>query len=87
VEIISGFQNKTSEQRQQIGTTPSRKVDCVVGNNITPAIHRITVDRTSFGTKVPSARIVPTEPEKFVPCDATCSMVAFPSDQSEYLSI
>ncbi|KAJ7799052.1 hypothetical protein B0H14DRAFT_2617401 [Mycena olivaceomarginata] len=87
VEIISGFQNKTSKWRQQIDTTPSRKVDCVVENNITPAIHRITVDRTSFGTKVPSARIVPIEPEKFVPCDATCSMVAFPSDQSEYLSI
>ncbi|KAJ7701292.1 hypothetical protein B0H14DRAFT_2648481 [Mycena olivaceomarginata] len=87
VEIISGFQNKTSKWRQQIGTTPSRKVDCVVENNITPAIHRITVDRTSFGTKVPSARIVPIEAEKFVPCDATCSMVAFPSDQSEYLSI
>ncbi|KAJ7702030.1 hypothetical protein B0H14DRAFT_2648193 [Mycena olivaceomarginata] len=87
VEIISGFQNKTSKWRQQIDTTPSRKVDCVVENNITPAIHRITVDRTSFGTKVPSARIVPIEPEKFVPCDATCSIVVFPSDQSEYLSI
>ncbi|KAJ7789239.1 hypothetical protein B0H14DRAFT_2627446 [Mycena olivaceomarginata] len=87
VEIISDFQNKTSEWRQQIGTTPSRKVDCMVENNITPAIHRITVDSTSFGTKVPLARIVPIEPEKFVPCDATCSMVAFPSDQAEYLSI
>ncbi|KAJ7898188.1 hypothetical protein B0H14DRAFT_2557229 [Mycena olivaceomarginata] len=87
VEIISGFQNKTSEWRQQIGTTPSKKVDCVVENNTTPAIHRITVDSTSFGTKVPLARIVPIESEKFVPCDATCSMVAFPWDQSEYLSI
>ncbi|KAJ7663058.1 hypothetical protein B0H14DRAFT_2658801, partial [Mycena olivaceomarginata] len=87
VEIISGFQNKTSEWRQQIGTTPSKKVDCMVEDNTTPAIHRITVDSTSFGTKVPLARIVPIESEKFVPCDATCSMVAFPSDQSEYLSI
>ncbi|KAJ7813448.1 hypothetical protein B0H14DRAFT_2604925 [Mycena olivaceomarginata] len=87
VEIISGFQNKTSERRQQIRTPPSRKVDCVVENNITPAIHRIAVESTSFGTKVPLARIVPIEPEKVVPCGATCSMVAFPSDKSEYLSI